>query len=584
MREKLELRPAHWQSSSIDGEKTATGTPTSEAHESAEPPAPIFPVSDPSLLPSNVASVDVTLEWIMELFHEYHTHYHPHFPIINSTVSIETIHTESPLLFKTILLTACRHNANPLARDLYGQLVDSVRESIADVSINPNNTALDMNIQALLLLGSWPIPFNKQSDDGSWLYCGIATHLAMQNGFHRPGFAQEFREKSFSRDDLRVRTVSWIACFLVNFSLSLKLGVPCTITPDFTIRNPSTDLPPKLKHHLMIATACSNFIPTLSNNPFSATGLIEPSSRWSLVQLFDSELEALLNSNPAFPESEILLLTNRLHIQTFVMHEDIQSTVGPLETSTVMIRAFRTAVKLIAVIGAEHRRGRLKYYPTYINRSLVLASLWLLKLVALSHAREQSSPASPLLDTQAVETAENHVREAFTLLQGFSVVELDESMRAAKFLEIIGSVGKRRSAGWWGKSLRMRSRMGSGLYYDAIWEKKELERAGLEMEGGGGENADTNAAATTTATATATVTPCCAESGAYEQAAGGSGVIPEVEVHPPEGGSGGAAWNWADLDSVPVDQSFWGMLGDRDGFVSWDNPWDVFSLNPPSPI
>jgi hypothetical protein len=152
------------------------------------------------------------------LVYRYHANYHPHLPIINPTIPIETIYTESPLLFKTILFIVTRHNAHSMSRDFHKQLVDPIRKSMADLSINPNNSALDMDIQALLLLGSWPLPFGKQSDDGSWLYCGIATHLAMQNGFHRPGFAQEFREKCFSRDDLKVRTVSWIACFLINFS------------------------------------------------------------------------------------------------------------------------------------------------------------------------------------------------------------------------------------------------------------------------------------------------------------------------------------------------------------------------------
>lgn len=332
----------------------------------------------------------------------------------------------------------------------------------------------------------------------------------------------------------------------------------------------------------MIANACSNFIPALSNNPFSATGLIEPSSRWSLVQLFDSELEALLTSNPSFPESEILLLTNRLHIQTFVMHEDIQSTVGSLETSGVMIKAFRTAVKLIMVIASERKKGVLQYYPTYINRSLVLASLWLLKLIAFSHAREPS----PLLDTQAIETAENHIREAYTLLEGFSVVDEDESMRAAKFVEIIGGGGKSAN-GWWGKSVRMRTRMGSGLYYDAIWEKKETERAGLKpadmAEGGHGNSSGSrdgdgdgeNGDNTTTARSSFCYSNISTDNEAAEVQ--NNRDIPTVGVHPPEG----ATWNWADLDSVPIDQSFWGMLGDRDGFVSWDNSWDIFGLNPP---
>lgn len=127
--------------------------------------------------------------------------------------------------------------------------------------------------------------------------------------------------------------------------------------------------------------------------------------------------------------------------------------------------------------------------------------------------------------------------------------------------------------------------MGSGLYYDAIWEKKEIERAGLKpadmAEGGHGNGSGSrdgdgkNGDNTTTARSPF----CCSNISTDNEAVEVSNNrdIPTVEVHPPEG----ATWNWADLDSVPIDQSFWGMLGDRDGFVSWDNSWDIFGLNPP---
>jgi hypothetical protein len=129
--------------------------------------------------------------------------------------------------------------------------------------------------------------------------------------------------------------------------------------------------------------------------------------------------------------------------------------------------------------------------------------------------------------------------------------------------------------------------MGSGLYYDAIWEKKEIERAELKSVGtaegehgngsgsrdGDGENGENTSASTGRS-------PFCNFNISTDNEAAevqNNRDIPTVEVHPPEG----ATWNWADLDAVPIDQSFWGMLGDRDGFVSWDNPWDIFGLNPP---
>lgn len=279
--------------------------------------------------------------------------------------------------------------------------------------------------------------------------------------------------------------------------MSSKLGLPATVVPDFTIRNPPPGLPEKFKQHLQIANTCSKFISALSNNQFSSTGLIDAGSRWSLIQLFDGELEALhtqfSQATPLCPlsaESEILLLTNRLHLHIYVLHEDIQNTVGVSETSGMMIKGFRAAVKLIDAISNEHQKDMLKFYPTYIIRSLVTAALWLLKLMAVSDSRKSTqaldnlteprytAAAVALLDNKSIEIGENHVREAFTILSKFSITEDDESQRASRFIEIIGGSrgdGNPSSVGW-GHSVRMRGGMASGLVYDAVWEKRERER------------------------------------------------------------------------------------------------------------
>lgn len=274
--------------------------------------------------------------------------------------------------------------------------------------------------------------------------------------------------------------------------MSSKLGLPGTITPDFAIRNPPSDLPEKFKHHLQIAYICSKFTPALSCNQFSATGLIDASSRWSLVQLFDGELEALqtqlLQSAPSniLPaESRIVLLTSWLHLQAYVLQEDIQNVIGTLETSGMMIRGFRTAVGLIDVISSEHKKDMLKFYPAYVTRSLVMSALWLLKLMAISDTRKSvqasKAPTEPhrvtttaaLLDRKSIEIAENYVREVFTMLLKLSLSAGDEPQRAARFIEVMG--GRDGILGW-GHPIKTRIRMGSSLFYDAIQQVRERAR------------------------------------------------------------------------------------------------------------
>lgn len=455
----------------------------------------------------------------------FHSNYHPHLPIVNTTDPVETIFTESPLLFYAILFIASRHHLT--YPDLSKQLILKLEVMTSEFSANPGKYVIDKGIQALLLLCSWPTPFGKQIDDTSWLRCGTSTHLALLNGFHRPGSAQEFREGSLTKDDIRGRTAIWLACFLIDFSyayrnglgfseiqpapfllpskelrllrlgsLSSKLGLPATVTPDFTIRNPPPDLPKKFKQHLQIAYACSKFTPNLSGNQFSATGLIDASSRWSLIQLFDGELEALhtqlSQATPSCPlpaESDIVLLTSWLHLQTYVLQEDIQNVVGPLETSGMMIKGFRTAIKLIDVISSEHKKDVLKFYPTYINRSLVMGALLLLKLIAISDSRKSAQASknlidpqyattvTALLDNKSVEIAENYVREVFIMLLKLSISPSDESQRAARFIEAMGGRrdGELGPVGW-GNPTKMRSRMGSSIFYDAVRQLRERSR------------------------------------------------------------------------------------------------------------
>lgn len=165
----------------------------------------------------------------------FYSGYHSHMPIVNTTVPLESIFVESPLLFNTILFIACRHH--PIYFGLYKQLISPLNVLLSSFSLNPNNPDLNKNLQALLLLCSWPPPFRKQFEDGSWLRCGMASHLALQNGFHRPGYAQEFRTKKLTAEELRDRTVTWVACFVADFSYGHRNNLNFTHILTTDLRN-----------------------------------------------------------------------------------------------------------------------------------------------------------------------------------------------------------------------------------------------------------------------------------------------------------------------------------------------------------
>ena len=98
---------------------------------------------------------------------------------------------------------------------LYLHLRDPIKRLAAD-----HTTAASRSIffvQALLLLCVWPFPFSAINEEPSWLYCGLAVHMAMLLGLHRP--QHPFRLLSAADaevGDLAERTRTWLACFTVN--------------------------------------------------------------------------------------------------------------------------------------------------------------------------------------------------------------------------------------------------------------------------------------------------------------------------------------------------------------------------------
>lgn len=371
--------------------------------------------------------------------------------------------------------------------------------------------------------------------------------------------------------------------------MSSKLGLPGTVTPDHTIRNPPSDLPEKFKQHLQIAYACSKFTPTLSCNQFSATGLIDAGSRWSLIQLFDGELEALqtqlLRNAPSCPlpaESHIVLLTSWLHLQAYVLQEDIQNVIGAFETSGMMIRGFRTAIRLIDVISSEYKKDVLKFYPAYITRSLVMAALWLLKLMAISDSRKSTqasksttephyaTTAATLLDNKSIEIAENYVREVFVMLLKLSLSGGDEAQRAARFIEVMGGRGDGRiGLVGWGHPIKLRSRMGSSLFYDAIRQVRErelLSSTESTPQEDTGITLDCGQQKSRHETNTSPFQPWI---DGYSHLAGFHNSSVSSTTEPED------TCNHTEVDIASVDQSCWGMFGGLDGLGSWDDgSWD----------
>jgi len=98
---------------------------------------------------------------------------------------------------------------------LHEQLRDPITRLAAEHT-QPTNQLIAF-VQALLLLYVWPFPYAQLRENPAWLYCGLATHMAMLLGLHRPQHPTQFLGAADSEDgDINVRIRTWLACFIVD--------------------------------------------------------------------------------------------------------------------------------------------------------------------------------------------------------------------------------------------------------------------------------------------------------------------------------------------------------------------------------
>jgi hypothetical protein len=113
-------------------------------------------------------------------------------------VSADDIHSQSPLLFWTIVCTGARHyRQDPTVFDRLSMRI--VNLALSSLCFNSQVVPV---IQAIIILCLWRPPISTIFKDPSHALAGAAMQLAMQNGLHMIGREIDFswkpgRKKSF---------------------------------------------------------------------------------------------------------------------------------------------------------------------------------------------------------------------------------------------------------------------------------------------------------------------------------------------------------------------------------------------------
>lgn len=302
-------------------------------------------------------------------------------PIVNTSISIESIFQSSPILFWTIIVVSSRYN--PHHSDIYTDLTEPYKALLSTIILGPISSL--QTIQAILLLCLWPFPVKHQHNEPSLNYCSLAISAALQMGLHRPSHSMEYKAADKVESSLD-SMMTWMACFqistlsaistpftdyislLTNLSLSSHIGVSLILDSDVHLeivrsmcRN--TSVPREFAAQTEVQRYVAKYISAL--NPYS-----DPQTRYSIIKLYDHEIEAIriYFQDSWSPQAEFYLLEAKLYLNAVYFTpqtpsaleypEDDRSSDIRIFTRTILYQGLRTVTRLVNIF------SRLCYLST----------------------------------------------------------------------------------------------------------------------------------------------------------------------------------------------------------------------------
>ncbi|OBT68086.1 hypothetical protein VE03_01510 [Pseudogymnoascus sp. 23342-1-I1] len=451
-------------------------------------PSEVAAASGPSALPEkatllyldvllsekSLEGVSIDAYLIKNLLDNYYQNCHPLFPILPPLETFILSYDSCSVLFWAVMVVSTK--CLSMHSKLHTQLIEPVRR-LASEFTKIENRCVEF-VQALLLLCSWPFPFNVSITDTSWMFCGMATHMALQLGLHRPHHQTEFvyrpqQQPEFGPNstpnemESSIRRSVWVGCYIVNHSVSGMIGVPATITCDHAILEAmggsSASIPATIYHQLQIANVKDRVSRLLGQNNQSSSGL-QPDPT-PFIRILNEELDMLASQQEANwePEIKITFICARLRLYSFAFLQDIieEPDAGLTRDSArteFCLSAYLAAMGLTTI--ASSRSPKAMFWTAEIWTCIVYATMFLLRLWERSKIYG--------LD-------ETSIRSAVTQLRGLiaeNSKEYDDHL--ARVCAIIDYLSKDGCADIpLRRPLKFHSRLSSNLVLDTVWHAKE---------------------------------------------------------------------------------------------------------------
>ncbi|KAJ2963134.1 hypothetical protein NQZ79_g1796 [Umbelopsis isabellina] len=418
----------------------------------------------PCASPKNLADINLTAQDVTDIFRLYFEKMHIYLPF-RMIRSVDSIHQLCPLLFWVIVAVASRD------RVLVKSLIPHVQRMTSDIMLKPVRNV--ETVQAILILCLWPFPYSSQLDDQSFFLCGMALHIGLQIGLHRPEYAFQFSSKQdVLRTSIPIRRTTWIACFVVNQMLATAKGVPSTMPQDynFLVSLDHEDTPPYLGRLGHITRMTATFTNAIGTNASNMHGLCEPHERINLIKLYNREFSNLKFNKLGEMDHklEVAFLASQLQLFTFALLDDISASA---ELIDIIQKAESISCKLIQLVS----QSDLEFVPVFWSRYVIVAAVILLKIL-----KSPSASNSSLIN--------NQISLAHQIFTSITKCEDDGNQRSDRLLLLFSVLEDKK------KFPPIHCRLAASLVYDAIRVSKEYYEEILEtiMEHDNEENTSMN--------------------------------------------------------------------------------------------
>lgn len=414
--------------------------------------------------PKSLADINLTAQDVTDIFRLYFEKMHLYLPF-RMIRSIESIHELCPLLFWVIVAVASRD------RVLVKSLIPHVQRMMSEITLKPVRNV--ETVQAILILCIWPFPYTSQLDDQSFVFCGMAVHIGLQIGLHRPEYAYQFSSKQdVLRTSIPIRRTTWISCFIVNQMLATAKGVPSTMPQDYSlmVSLDHEDTPPYLGRLGHITRLTATFTSAIGTNASNAHGLCEPHERTNLINLYHREFSSLkLNKLGEMDHKlEAVFLASQLQLFSFGLLDDMPASADSIG---IIQKAESISCKLIQLVS----QSDLAFVPASWSRYVIIAAVILLKILKSPNASNSS-------------LINNQITLAHQIFTKITKNEDDGNQRSDRLMLLFSVLEDKKNFP------PIHCRLSASLVYDAVRVSKEYYEEILEtiMEHDDEQNTSTN--------------------------------------------------------------------------------------------